>query len=433
MRTVKEFGAVGDGTTDDTAAIEHAVQQTEGVLHFPKGSYRLKKPITISLDQTGFAGISGEQGTARILMEAAGPAFRLVGTHEGTASPPSFKPNVWDRQRFPTISHLEIHGRHPEADGIELIKTMQSTIQNVLIRQCRHAIHLVERNRNFLLANSHIYDCHATGVFFDHCNLHQAIITGNHISYCKQAGIRQLDGDVHNIQITGNDIEYNSGLGEISAEILLEAPTEQISEYTISSNTIQATRESPGANIWIRGSQERSKLLCKLIAITGNVIGSRQHSLIIEDAARLSITGNTIYDGIQRNVILKRCQNFVLSSNSIGTRPVRWDSTAIDGVTLEECEHGVVHGNTFNDCRAGEADLGAGLMLNHCQAINISGNQMDSANSKGISLIDSFNCLIQGNLIRGQQVDQGSSIIDNSNDPSTPDRYRDNNLTWFQP
>jgi len=405
--------SIGDGIADDTPAIEHAVLETEGVLHFPKGTYRLRKPITISLNRTGFSGITGEQGTARVQMEAAGPAFRIVGTHEGTASPPTVKPPVWNDERFPTFSHLEILGTHPEADGIELVKTMQTTIQNVLIRQCRHAIHLVERNRNFLLANSHIYDCHATGVFFDHCNLHQAIITGNHISYCKQAGIRQDDGDVHNIQITGNDIEYNSGLGEISAEILLEAPTEQTSEFTISSNTIQATRPAPGANIWIRGSQERSKLLCKLIAITGNVIGSRQHSIIVEDAARLTITGNTIYDGIQRNVILKRCQNFVLSSNSIGTRPVRWDSTAIDGVTLEECEHGVVNGNTFNDCRAGDDEQGAGLYLKNCTAVNVGGNQMDSANDPGISLVDSESCLVQGNSMSvGEQGSETGIVVD---------------------
>ncbi|MDB4680176.1 glycoside hydrolase family 55 protein, partial [Planctomycetaceae bacterium] len=73
MRTAKEFGAVGDGTTDDTAALEHAVQQADGVLHFPKGDYLIKKPITITLDRTGFSGISGEQGTARILMDASGP------------------------------------------------------------------------------------------------------------------------------------------------------------------------------------------------------------------------------------------------------------------------------------------------------------------------------------------------------------------------
>ena len=427
MRTVKEFGAVGDGAADDTAAIEHAVRETEGVLYFPKGTYRLRKPITVSLNRTGFSGMTGEQGTARILMETAGPAFRFVGTHEGTASPPTVKPPVWNDERFPTISHLEILGDHPEADGIELVKTMQATIQNVLIRQCRHAIHLVERNRNFLLANSHLYDCHATGVFFDRCNLHQAIITGNHISYCKQAGIRQNDGDVHNIQITGNDIEYNSGLGEISAEILLEAPTEQVSEFTISSNTIQATRPSPGANIWIRGSKERSKLLCKLITISGNVIGSRQHSIIIEDAARLSITGNTIYDGIQRNVILKQCQNFVLSSNSIGTRPVRWDSTATDGVTFENCEHGVVNGNTFNDCRAGEEENGAGLLLQQCRGVNITGNQMDSKNSPGISLIGSNACLVESNLISlGDQNQSMGLMIDNASSSC----QIGNNLVW---
>ena len=36
-RSVKDFGAVGDGKADDTAAIEAAVKTGGGVLYFPKG------------------------------------------------------------------------------------------------------------------------------------------------------------------------------------------------------------------------------------------------------------------------------------------------------------------------------------------------------------------------------------------------------------
>jgi hypothetical protein len=46
--SVKDFGAVGDGTTDDTAAIQAAIdymrnaaQSAGGVLHFPAGTYRI--------------------------------------------------------------------------------------------------------------------------------------------------------------------------------------------------------------------------------------------------------------------------------------------------------------------------------------------------------------------------------------------------------
>ena len=135
-----------------------------------------------------------------------------------------------------------------------------------------------------MLANSHIYNGIDSGVFMDHCNLHQVNFIGNHISYNKRAGIRQLNGDVHNIQITGNDIEYNWGSEETSAEILLEAPEGIISEYTISSNTIQAVSENSGANIYIVGAANETPYSARLFAITGNVIGSRNKNIYIDNA-----------------------------------------------------------------------------------------------------------------------------------------------------
>ena len=253
MSNVRGFGATGDGKTDDTEAIQHALTEGNGVLEFTSGTYRITQPIQIEMSTTGLTGILGLGGASRILMTGPGPAFRLIGHHEGTAQPDSVKSHTWHRERCPQISGLEILGAHPLADGIELVETMQTTISNVLIRQVRHGVHLVKRNRNFLLSASHIYDCDDTGVFFDQCNLHQVIISGSHISYCKRAGIRQLDGDVHNIQISGNDIEYNSGAEGTSGEIVLEARDGVISEYTIASNTLQATNPASGANVLISG------------------------------------------------------------------------------------------------------------------------------------------------------------------------------------
>ncbi len=52
-------------------------------------------------------------------MEGAGPAFRFVGTHRGSAAPSTFESRVWDRQRAPMIDGIEILGVHPDACGIE--------------------------------------------------------------------------------------------------------------------------------------------------------------------------------------------------------------------------------------------------------------------------------------------------------------------------
>jgi len=50
--SVKDFGAVGDGVTDDTAAIQAALSSLElvgGVLHFPSGIYKTTSTLTLDL------------------------------------------------------------------------------------------------------------------------------------------------------------------------------------------------------------------------------------------------------------------------------------------------------------------------------------------------------------------------------------------------
>src|SRR4051812_47466141 len=111
---VLDFGAVGDGKADDTAAIEKAIREGGGQVRFPTGIYRITRPLVIDLDRVGFTAIDGG-GTAQVVMAGAGPAFRFVGTHEGTAAPKDFKPNVWERQRTPQVDAIEIVGDHPEA------------------------------------------------------------------------------------------------------------------------------------------------------------------------------------------------------------------------------------------------------------------------------------------------------------------------------
>ena len=403
MANVKDFGAKGDGKTNDTEALQHAVNEIDGVLELPRGDYRISGPILIPLQRTGFMGIRGDQGTARILMEGPGPALHIVGGHQGTATPSTVKEQTWKRERFPVISGFEIQGRHAEADGIQLYRTLQTTIREVLIRNCRYGIHLKERNRNFLLAQCHIYDNSDTGVFFDQCNLHQVIIIGNHISYCKRAGIRQLEGDVHNIQITGNDIEYNSGANGSSGEIVLEASKGIISEFTISGNTIQATAEASGANILVDGQHtDIPSTGARLLNITGNVLGSRDRGVWMKQSIRASITGNTIYGAARENILLQSCQNTVIGSNSICTRP-NMHSSALkyrDGVRLENCQDCVINGNVLNDMQDDS------LYLKDSTDCSVSGNQITNPRKRGIVLDNTTRCRISDNSIVERREDR---------------------------
>lgn len=406
MVNVYNFGAAGDGTSDDTEALQHALEAGDGVLHLNKGTYRITRPLVLDLTKLGYGSIQGEGGTSRIIMAGAGPAIRVIGDHRGTASPGTVKPHTWEKERFPTITGLEILGKHPEAVGIELRKTMQTTITQVLIRNCKHGIHLVERNRNFLLADSHLYDNDEYGLFFDRCNLHQMIVHGNHISTNKKAGIKSLDGDIHNLQITGNDIEYNNRPGEdkspngepTGAEIWFEAPNGIISEVTIASNTIQATIQPGGANIRVWGPEQDSPRGARLITITGNVLGSQSRGIELRRAQRVAISGNTIYDSADLSIFAAHC-----SGIAIGTNTFVWsgrdEDPPRDGLRFEDCENGTLSGLVTQRLCSGTPEKGAGITLLRCRDMGVSDCQILDPLVRGIELEDCVRCRISNNSI----------------------------------
>ena len=429
MANVIGFGAVGDGITDDTEALQHTLDTGDGVLRLNKGTYRITKPLVLDLTKQGFGAVRGERGTSRIVMAGEGPAIRVIGDHQGTASPGSVQAHTWDNERFPVITGIEIVGEHPNSVGIELRKTMKCVISEVLIRRCRIAVHLVERNRDFLLTDSHLYDNHEIGLFFDHCNLHQIIIHGCHISWNKIAGIKSLGGDVHNLQIVGNDIEYNNATAGGTAlpgnssgrtqhpggsEIWFDATEGVISEVTISGNTIQATVQSGGANIRVAGAAvERPQPAdalptqtpdtAHLINITGNVLGSQSRAVELRNASRVTITGNTIYDSSDLSILASHCAGIVVSGNSFGWRGL--DSEVLkDGLRFEDCDNVLLSGLATQRFCAGLPEQGAAVTFVRCSDCGISDCQILDARHRGLELQDCQRCRVTNNTIVDRRV-----------------------------
>jgi len=357
MSNVRHFGASGDGKTDDTEAVLHALADGDGVLEFPRGEYVLSKTVTVPLNQAGRVGIHGKTGTAKIIMKGPGPAFALVGTHAGTADPGSFKDATWQRERMPTVLNLEVVGAHPQADGFLVEGTMQSTFEGVLLRKLRNGIRFQRRARNVLISHCHIYNNSHVGIYLDHCNLHQAIITGSHISYNAAAGIKILGGQVRNFQITGNDIEYNYSRDTAdSADVLIDCRPEgaTINEGTLSGNTIQARISRGGANVRLIGNHEIPDNSAGMLAITGNLIGSQETGIHLLRACSTVISGNTIYGAARRNLLIEQCRNIVVGANSIdhntdlgnkrqlatGIRIVGSRDTSLCGVQIKDAPAG---------------------------------------------------------------------------------------------
>ncbi|MBB76410.1 MAG: hypothetical protein CMJ75_18045 [Planctomycetaceae bacterium] len=400
MSNVQRFGASGDGVADDTDAIRHTVQYGDGMLHFPPGSYRINQPIEIPLADSGPSGIDGTGGTARILMTGAGPAFRLIGTHNGTGDPSSVKGNVYPQQRLPTIRNIEIEGAHPAADGIQMIRTMQSVFEGVLVRRCRHGIHLTERNRNVLISHCHIYHNSGVGIYLDQVNLHQINIASSHISYNRLGGIRLAGSEVRNLQITGNDIEYNNHAQhntapEPTAEIYVDttAPGASVNEIAIASNTIQATPSPEGCNIRIREAAGGNARPPGLWSIAGNIIGSQENNVHLTGCYGVSITGNCIYSCGNRNLLIEDSRQINVGSNTFrrhtsrmgtGVRIVRSSDIALSGCSvLDEHPEGQSSGASL-------------LELVESQRVNVSGCQLLDGVPCGIDATDCSHVLVTG-------------------------------------
>lgn len=411
---VRDQGAKGDGGSDDTLAIQNAVNASAGVVHLPPGAYRITKTIVIDLDRVGFTAIRGD-GVARVVMAGEGPAFRFIGTHGGTAQPSSVKDNVWAKERMPTIDGVEIVGEHEKANGIEAAGTMKITITRVLIRKCFHGIHLTSRNRNVLIADSHIYQNHGIGVFMDQVNLHQINITGSHVSYNDGGGIACIGGQVRNIQITGCDIEANHGKdGPPTANVLVDSTGGTNAEVAITGNTIQHTRNAPGsANVRIKGPTTPLKGTDEArdghVTITGNVMSDVKINVHLEHARGVAITGNTMWTGEEYNLLVEKSTNVVIGVNNLDRNP-RYNSEeakATDAILFRDCTDCTISGLQV----VGTRQAPAAITLEKCDRFNLTNLAILDCDGVGLELKEVTRSRISGCLIRDDRPDAKSLSI----------------------
>jgi polygalacturonase len=407
MSIVTHFGAKGDGKTDDTAALSHAIQNGDGQLVFPRGDYILSKPLYVPLELHGRFSLDGSGGTARLLMNGPGPAIHLVGSHQKSADPEGFAEGVWRKERMPILRDLEIVGGHPEADGVRLEGVMQPTLLGLLIRRCRHGIHLTKRDRNVLIADCHVYHNSGIGIFLDRVNLHQINIHGNHLSYCKRGGLVIAASEVRNIQICSNDIEYNYDVkADTSADVLFDCRDGTVREGTIVGNTIQARKSPQGANVRLVGVGKDNPNAVGLLAITGNLIGSEQTALHLQACRGVVVSGNCIYSGYEHAVWAEDSENLVLGANTLDHNP-EYKGKSTDRVLLQRCRNVTLTGLVLQHTREAEVEPAASVELHGCENVSLTGCQVLGARTRGVLVEDCRVVRVADCTIRPRAGDEG--------------------------
>jgi hypothetical protein len=417
--SVKDFGARGDGIADDTDAIIAAVKGSlNGLVNFPRGSYRITRTIDIVLSEYGTLSLTGNGASSRVIMDGKGPAFRFIGSHHGASNPPSVTPGIWQKERMPMVYNLEIVGLHPEANGLEFSHTMQMVVRNVLIRNVHHGIVLSSLNRNVLITDCHIYDNSGIGIFLKAVNLHQIIISDNHISFNQLGGIKaSSNSNIRNLQITGNDIEYNyrtniqvkeysARVGKapevpVSAEIWIDC-TEggSICEGTISGNTIQGTPKPGSANILFTGPTGDNQVIGQW-SITGNHLSNQMINIHLNHTHGISITGNTFNNGDERNIVISNSLNVILSANIFdhnvdGIRNFNptGDPYAPGGITISESRNVVLGDNIIYGVKSNSGKPGSAIFVSESREILIRGCLISDPKDRGIRINNSQNVFV---------------------------------------
>ncbi len=411
---VRNYGAVGDGEQDDTQAIQRAVNAEKGEVYLPRGNYRISDSVVIDLSQVGPMSVEGN-GTARIVMEGAGPAFRFIGTHDGTANPDTVDSLVWKRERMPLVQGIEIVGSHPEAVGIQLNGTMQAVISRVNIRNALHGIHLTERNRNVIISDCHIYENRGVGIYYDDVNLHQSNITGSHISYNGKGGIVVRAGNVRNIHVGTCDIEGNMAEdGEPTANILLDARGGSIGEVSVTGCTIQHTHNAPeSANVRIIAkSNERpftSERRHGNFVVADNVLSDCRYNVDIQNARAVTVTGNTFWMGYDRDIRVQNSAHIVVNDNVFDRNP-RYHygdgNEANHGALFTDCDGVTFSGNQIR----GTGDVMAACILRRCGRSNITGCTILDYQKRGLLLEEVTHSRVSDCLIRDDRENGGTTV-----------------------
>ena len=410
---------------DMTSELQGQIDENGGRLLLTAKNYRITSTLEFDLKALGAAAVKSIGG-ATIIMDGPGPAIRFTGTHAGTASPKSFVPATWN-ERMPIVTGIEILGAHPEADGIELRQTVAPIINRVSVRWCRHGIHLVNRNRNVVISDCHLYENSGIGVFLDDVNLHQINVSNSHISYNRAGGIVVRDGNVRNLQVTGCDIEGNMPADETptkTANILIDVSgsadtrTKSVAEIAITGCTIQhsanysggedKTQAVGGANIRLAGKEIYP---INSVTISGNVLSDTTTNVDISYSHDVTISSNTFFAPKPNNLLVSHSQRVVVSGNTFNPRQfsrpgtIRFTDSADcvlanstihkfatqDGaVILDRCSGFMLTGLVLSDCDSGIVlrDTSATTIAN-CRVSRTTEGQADFAldgSNRGILL-----------------------------------------------
>lgn len=360
---VEGYGAIGDGVTDDTAAITLAFASTNEI-RFRAGKTYL---VTGNLAPASNTFIYGYGATIKLKDSSNAHIFRLA---DGTT-------NV-------TIRGLILNGnKSNQTSTVHGITSTGTAVSNLFFYDLK------------------IFDCKGDGIGLASTTSTGVMVSGCYAYNNDGAGLSNRTGTLVEATFTGN-IARDNGTHNIG--------TTGIGQYiTISGNITEASGTADN----ITGYNASNSYW----TVTGNVARAGSNNGIHVGGDNLTVTGNTVHgpaqygiviriDGVSVGVASTVAGNIV---NSPGAQAGIWIDAMADatvtgntvlnstthGILLNAVPRGVVSGNSVRD------STGSGIRLEDCDQVTVTGNTSTSNTVDGIRLSNTDDSTIIGNTCVG--------------------------------
>lgn len=203
---VQDYGAVGDGETDDTQALQQAFDDADGhVIVFPPNkTFNISAPVIVDVNKV--RGIDGNNACLHATADIT--ILDVRGTHTGSANPDMTTDYVARNEMHPLFRNIRFYSSGHVGTAMRVTKTFGLQLVDCHIFNMKHGVEFYGVNRNVLINACQIWSMSGDGLRFIESDLHQFIMNACHISYCYRA-FYSVDSDLFNFELTGNNIECN--------------------------------------------------------------------------------------------------------------------------------------------------------------------------------------------------------------------------------
>ena len=302
---VKQYGAIGNGVTDDTLAIQNAIddESVEEVI-IPKGTF------IISLDDInyGFRGTGiGLKLKSNMILKGTG-TLKLKEGSKGVSS--SIISNTVETIENVKIEDITIDGNRDNVTGktnniclfggtnclVKNVKSFNSSFCGIMSRDLCH---------NIVIENNYVDGCNEIGIQVSYCT--NAIINKNRVKNCIDNGIDVYWDDENNAHT-------------------------DTKTYT---------------------------------NITNNFIDTTKYGIFLESTSYFTVIGNTILNSNWAGIILNRIHTGA-NRNIISSNILRQENNGGTGIKVSNCGMTIITNNMINNfsCAFTFSHSANGLMIN---------------------------------------------------------------------